>query len=174
MKRKMKYYSISRGKNAAWEETSQNEWAVFVRAGKLACISEIAGWFKTLGGNSWVQICTGRSFRKNRLPGEWETRVWDHFEFDLVNPSYCRGSLAEIKAMHARGLSRARQWIRNYVERNRHYSENIFSASDPSHLAKSPDFEVDYFEEYWGNDLESNPYLQEGPYLDQSAADDGE
>jgi hypothetical protein len=41
-------------------------------------------------------------------------------------------------------------------------------------VAKPPDFEVDYFEEYAESDLEHNPYLQEGPYLDQSAADDGE
>jgi hypothetical protein len=89
MKKKMKRYYISRGKNDVWEETSHSEWAVFVQAGKLACINEIAGCFKTLGENSWVQICTGRSFRKNPLPGEWETHVWDDVQIDLVNPSLC-------------------------------------------------------------------------------------
>jgi hypothetical protein len=60
---------------------------------------------------------------------------------------YCRGSIEAIEALHARALSDARQFLRNYVERPIPYWENILSGSDPLHLAKTPDFEVDYFEE---------------------------
>jgi hypothetical protein len=82
------------------------------------------------------------------------SRVWDGDLVDLVNPLYCRGSLEEIEAMHARALSNARAFMRNYVERPIHYSENLLGeeGSDPRYLAKSYDFVVDYFEEDRQND----------------------
>ena len=49
--------------------------------------------------------------------------------------------------MHAKALSNARQFLRNYIERPIPYWENIVNGSDPRYLAKTPDFAVEYFEE---------------------------
>jgi hypothetical protein len=88
----------------------------------------------------------GFSNRKNRFKAEWERRVWDVYRIDVVNPAYCRGSAEEIETMHGR-VSNARLFIRRYVERPIHYSENIVTESDPRYLAKTIDFAVAYFEE---------------------------
>ena len=76
--------------------------------------------------------------------------MWDGDGIDLVNPSYCSGgSIEEIEAMHGKALSKARAFMRNYVERVPHYSWNLLGeeGSDPRYLAKTYDFAVDYFEE---------------------------
>jgi hypothetical protein len=120
-----------------------------VKTGKRASIVQVLGRFGE--DRNFLQVCTGLSNRRNRPPGEWESRVWDGDLVDLVNPLYCRGSIKEIEAMHARALSKARAFIRNYVERVPHYSWNLLGekGSDPRYLAKTPDFGVDYFEEEW-------------------------
>ena len=135
-----------------WRTASREEWTAWAKAGKRGSINQIVGVFGSAKSRSWVMVSTGPSNRKNRAAGEWESRVWDEGEIDLVNPSYCCGSVEAIEAMHARALSNARQWRRNYVERPVHYSENILwlvgeEGYDPRYLAKNPDFAVDYFEE---------------------------
>ena len=135
-----------------WRTVNREEWAAWAKTGKRASIVQVVGVIGPAKYCNLVQVCTGLSNRRNRASGEWESRVWDDREIDLVNPSYCRGSIEEIEAMHARALSNARQWRRNYVERPVHYSENILwlvgeEGYDPRYLAKNPDFAVDYFEE---------------------------
>ena len=73
--------------------------------------------------------------------------MWDCELIDLVNPLYCQGSIEAIEAMHAKALSKARQFLRNYVERPIPYWENLIDGADPRYLAKTPDFAVDYFAE---------------------------
>ena len=148
MKHQEREYSIY-SKRDGWKDlVSRGEWATWVKAGKRGSINQIVGWFRSAGISSWwLMVSTGPSNRKNRAAGEWESRVLDSCEIDLVNPSYCRGSVKEIEAMHGRAVSNARKWLRNYVERPIHYSENILTRRDPLHLAKTPDFEVDYFDE---------------------------
>jgi hypothetical protein len=72
----------------------------FCAAGQAANIWQVIGFFKTGWSTEFVQVFTGRSFRKGRLPGEWESRVPDGERIDLVNPLYCRGVLEAIEAMH--------------------------------------------------------------------------
>ena len=133
-----------------WRTASREEWAAWAKAGKRGSINQIVGVFGSAGDRSWVMVSTGPSNRKNRAAGEWESLVLDIYEIDLVNPSYCCGSVEAIEAMHAQALSNARQWMRNYVERVPHYSWNILreEGSDPRYLAKTIDFAVDYFEEW--------------------------
>jgi len=147
-----------------WKVVGYREWADFVQLGKPACIWQIIGSFRRDIGSEFVQVCTGRSFRKGRSPGEWESRVWDSLETDLVNPLYCRGVPDAIEAMHGAAVAQARSWLRKYVPREVDYSENILSAADPWCLAKSPDFEVRYFETYAVSDPE-NPYRSDDPWL---------
>jgi hypothetical protein len=161
---RLRRYSIVREGSELWKDVGYREWADFVRLGKPACISQIIGFFKTGWSTEFVQVCTGRSFRKGRLPGEWESRVWDGYDIDLVNPLYCRGVLEAIEAMHGAAVAQARSWLRKYVPREVDYSENILSAADPWCLAKSPDFEVRYFEAYAESDPE-NPYRSDEPWL---------
>ena len=130
-----------------WVTASYDEWVAAVKTGNRASIVQVLGRF---GENrNFLQVCTGPSNRRNHPKGEWESRVWDGDLVDLVNPLYCRGSLEEIEAMHARALSNARAFMRNYVERPIHYTENLLGeeGSDPQYLAKNYDFAVDYFEE---------------------------
>jgi hypothetical protein len=131
-----------------------------VRLGKKADIWQVVGFFRTDTESEWVQVLTGRSLRKGRAPGEWQSRVCDSFEIDLVNPLYCRGVLEAIETMHGAAVAQARSWLRNYVPRAADYSENILTAADPACLAKSPDFHVDYYEA----DPE-NPYRSDAPWL---------
>jgi hypothetical protein len=49
--------------------------------------------------------------------------------------------------MHAQAVSRARAFLRVYVERSVDYIENIVDRNDPRYLAKTYDFAVDNFEE---------------------------
>jgi hypothetical protein len=128
---------------------SYDEWVAAVKTGNRASIVQVLGRF---GENrNFLQVCTGPSNRRNHPKGEWESRVWDGDGIDLVNPLYCRGSIEEIEAMHARALSKGRAFIRSYVERPIHYSWNILGekGSDSRYLAKTIDFAVDYFEEEW-------------------------
>jgi hypothetical protein len=143
---KRREYNICNRKNG-WKRVSYSEWTSWVTAGKRGSIVQIAGTFWPAGIRNFCQVCTGPSNRKNRLPDEWESRVWDSELIDLVNPLYCRGSIEAIEAMHAKALSNARQFLRNYVERPIPYWENILNGSDPRYLAKTPDFAVEYFEE---------------------------
>jgi hypothetical protein len=168
---KRREYDIYSRKDG-WKIVSYSEWATWVIAGKRACIVQIAGAFgayeigKTFGYHGFVRrdlrlggsipcirncksvrVYTGPSNRKNRAAGEWESRVFDDEEIDLANPSYCQGSIEEIEAMHAKALSSARQFLRNYVERPIPYWQNILDGTDLRYLAKTPDFAVDYFEE---------------------------
>ena len=92
-------------------------------------------------------VSTGPSNRWRCAAGEWESLVLDHFEIDLVNPSYCRGSIKEMEAMHGQAVSNARRWLRSSAESTIHYSENMLTRADPLHWAKSPDFGVNYYEE---------------------------
>jgi hypothetical protein len=142
--RKGRNYNV--WKDGDWAMVSFCEWVASVKAGQRASIVQVLG---TFGENrNLLQVCTGPSNRRNHPKGEWESRVWDSDLVDLVNPLYCRGSPEEIQAMHARALSNARAFMRNYVERPVHYSENLRDeGSDPRYLAKSYDFAVDYFEE---------------------------
>jgi hypothetical protein len=105
------------------------------------------GTFGPAEYDNFVQVCTGLSHRRNRAAGEWESRIWDCELIDLVNPLYCQVSIQEIEAMHAKALSNARKFLRNYVERPIPYWENIVEGTDPRFLAKTPDFAVEYFEE---------------------------
>jgi hypothetical protein len=68
---------------------------------------------------------------------------------DLINPLFCpAGSTPEkLEAMHAQAVSRARAFLRVYVERSVDYIENIVDRNDPRYLAKTYDFAVDNFEE---------------------------
>jgi hypothetical protein len=136
---------------------SYGEWTAWVKTGKRASLVQVLGTFGKDG--NFLQVCTGLSTRRNRPTGEWESRVWDGDLVDLVNPLFCRGSIEEIEAMHARALSSARQWMRNYVERPVHYSENMLGeeGSDPRYLAKSCDFAVDYVEEDDEDDEDDDP-----------------
>jgi hypothetical protein len=143
---KRREYNIY-SKTDGWKRVSYSEWATWVIAGKRGSIFQIVGRFEPAGIRNFVQVCTGPSNRKFRPAGEWESRVWDGDLVDLVNPMYCRGSIEAIEAMHAKALSNARQFLRNYVERPVHYTENIVEGTDPRYLAKTPDFAVDYFEE---------------------------
>ena len=106
-----------------WVAVNYDEWVAAVKTGNRASIVQILGRFGK--DRNFLQICTGLSNRRNHPPGEWESRVWDCYLIDLVNPLYCRGSIEAIEAMHARALSIARQWRRNYVGRPVHYSENL-------------------------------------------------
>ena len=125
MKHREPEYNIY-SENDGWKDlVSRGEWASWVRAGKRGSINQIVGWFGTSGNLSWIMVSTGPSNRWQCAAGEWESLVLDHFEIDLVNPSYCRGSVKEIEAMHGRAVSNARKWLRNYVERPIHYSENM-------------------------------------------------
>jgi hypothetical protein len=138
-----------------WVAVNYDEWVAAVKTGNRASIVQILGRFGA--DRNFLQVCTGLSNRRNHPPGEWESRVRDCYLIDLVNPLYCRGSIEAIEAMHARALSIARQWRRNYVERPVHYSENLLGlfgeeGCDPRYLAKNPDFAVDYFEEDREND----------------------
>lgn len=154
MKHREREYSIY-SKRDGWKDlVSRGEWATWVKAGKRGSINQIVGWFGTSGNLSWIMVSTGPSNRWQCAAGEWESLVLDHFEIDLVNPSYCRGSVKEIEAMHGRAVSNARKWLRNYVERPIHYSENILPRADPLHWAKPPDFEVNYYEELSTKELE--------------------
>jgi hypothetical protein len=143
-RRKYEIYSTKDG----WKIVSYSEWSAWVMAGKRASIVQIVGAFgpAQIVCNR-VQVYTGASNRKNRAAGEWESHVWDDQLIDLANPSYCRRSIEEILAMHAKALSSARQFLRNYVERPIPYWQNIDDGTDPRYLAKTPDFAVDYFEE---------------------------
>ena len=135
-------------KRDGWKTgVSHTEWIASVKARKRASIVQVVGVFGPAEYGNFLQVCTGLSNRKNRLMGEWESRVWDAYEIDVVNPSYCRGSAEEIEAMLGRAVSNARLFIRRYVERPIPYWENILDGTDPRYLAKTPDFAVDYFEE---------------------------
>jgi hypothetical protein len=134
-------------KKDGWKIVSHGEWAAWVKARKRASIVQVLGVFGRVEDRNFLQVCTGLSKRKKRTAGEWESRIWDAEAIDLVNPSYCPGSIEQIEAMHARALSNARQFLRNYIERPVPYWENILDGADPRYLAKTPDFAVDYFEE---------------------------
>jgi hypothetical protein len=142
--KKGRNYDVYKG---VWIAASKREWATWVKAGKRGSINQIVGVFGSGENRSWVMVSTGPSNRKNRAAGEWESLVLDIYEIDLVNPSYCRGSIEEIEAMHGQAVSKARAFIRIFVDRVPHYSENIEKATDPRYLAKTYDFAVDYFEE---------------------------
>jgi hypothetical protein len=143
---KRREYNIY-SKTDGWKRVSYSEWATWVIAGKRGSIVQTVGSFRPAGIRNFLQVCTGPSNKKNRLPDEWESRVWDCELIDLVNPLYCRRSIEAIEAMHAKALSNARQFLRNYIERPIPYWENILDGADPRYLAKTPDFAVDYFEE---------------------------
>jgi hypothetical protein len=147
MKHREPEYNIYSAKDGWKNLVSRGEWASWVKAGKRGSINQIVGWFGTSGNLSWILVSTGPSNRWHCAAGEWESLVLDHVEIDLVNPSYCCGSIKEIEAMHGQAVSNARKWLRNYVERPIHYSENMLTRADPLHLAKSPDFQVNYYEE---------------------------
>ena len=159
-------YSVVRAKGKCWIDASYVEFADFVRTGRQACMFQVVGFFKPPGMTSLVQVCTGRSFRVWRRHGEWESCIQDDDGVILATPLYCRGELKAIQSMHSSAVSQARAWLRNYVPRNRHYSENILGGpgSDDECLAKSPDFQVEFFEAHRESDPE-NPYLQDGPWL---------
>ena len=151
---KRREYNVYNEK-AGWKRVSYSEWTTWVIAGKRGSIVQIAGTFWPAGIRNFCQVCTGPSNRKYRPAGEWESRVWDCELIDLVNPLYCQGSIEAIEAMHAKALSNARRFLRNYVERPIPYWENLIDGADPRYLAKTPDFAVDYFEEHIEDDDEA-------------------
>jgi hypothetical protein len=122
---RLRRYSIVREGSELWKVVGYREWADFVQLGKPACIWQIIGSFRRDIGSEFVQVCTGRSFRKGRSPGEWESRVWDSLETDLVNPLYCRGVPDAIEAMHGAAVAQARSWLRKYVPREVDYSKTF-------------------------------------------------
>jgi hypothetical protein len=142
--RKGRNYDVYEG---VWRAASKREWAAWVKAGKSASISQAVGVFGS--NNELLRVCTERFRVKGHPAGEWASRICDWEVIDLLNPLYCPpGSTPEeIEAMHAQALSKARAFVRSYVERDVHYSENIEEATDPRYLAKTCDFAVDYFEE---------------------------
>ena len=134
----------SQGPRAA----SRREWAAWVGAGKKCYIRQAVGVFGSK--NELLEVYTVRYRMKGRPPrGEWVSRAIDWLAVDLINPLFCpAGSTpGKLEAMHAQAVSRARAFLRIYVERSVDYIDNIVDRNDPRYLAKTYDFAVDNFEE---------------------------
>jgi hypothetical protein len=67
-----------------------------------------------------------------------------HLKPTTLMAKICRHIRCET--MHAHAVSRARKFLRIYVERSVDYIENIVEGRDPRYLAKTYDFAVDNFQ----------------------------
>jgi hypothetical protein len=97
--------------------------------------------------------------------GEWESRVWDNSEIDLVAPAYCQGWLDEVNKMHGASVRNARAWLRNYVTRSTCYGYNLDGGPgfDDRYFPNSPDGKVEWIGHYVREP--ENPYYHEEPWL---------
>ena len=142
--RKGKNYYVykSEGRRAV----SQREWAASVKAGKKCMIRQVVGVFGSK--NLLLEVFTVVYQMIGRPGREWVSRAIDFLAIDLINPLFCPvGSTPKkIETMHAQAVSRARKFLRIYVERSVDYTENIVEGRDPRHLAKTYDFAVDNFQ----------------------------
>jgi hypothetical protein len=144
MRKGRNYYVYdSEGKTAA----SQKEWAACVRAGKKGMIRQVVGVFASK--NLLLEVFTVVYQMIGRPRNEWVSRAIDLLVIDLINPLFCPvGSTPEqIEAMHAQAVSKARAFLRIYVERSVHYTDNMVEGRDLRYLARTYDFAVDNFEE---------------------------
>jgi hypothetical protein len=143
MRKRRNYYVYeSEGKRAV----SQREWAACVRAGEKCMIRQVVGVFGSK--NLLLEVFTVVYQMIGRPGDEWVSRAIDFMAIDLINPLFCPvGSTPKkIATMHAQAVSRARKFLRIYVERSVDYIENIVEGRDPRYLAKTYDFAVDNFQ----------------------------
>ena len=143
MKKGKNYYVYkSEGRRAV----RQREWAAWVRAGKKCMIRQVVGVFGSK--NLLLEVFTVTYPMIGRPRREWVSRAIDFMAIDLINPLFCPiGSTPKkIETMHAEAVSRARKFLRIYVERSVDYIENIVEGKDSRYLAKTYDFAVDNFQ----------------------------